>query len=321
MRRLIAEDPAMRALADELRATNTGLDTLLDDVAAVEVPGRLVTLIQGHRASDVAVVEPTSSEKDSTAADEAPDDGDVIALRQPVPVPRRVSYGPLAAAASIALLISSGALFHLYNTSNSERTRMQAVLATAKEEVESRGRALADANAELSRLAGLAEQASSQRRETADRLIANEESAQQLEVERAALEGRYAALESQNERLNQRLTRRRAEVAESETARDQISADLADARQALAEMETEAGSTRQALTAEVQDLTAKLDLHKNQMASLAEELEAGEKRSETANTNLAKIRSEQTALQRQLAAAELEREQLQAERQACRAGG
>ena len=192
---------------------------------------------------------------------------------------------------------------------------MQAVLATAKEEVENRGRALADANAELKRLAGLAEQASSQRQETADRLMANEESVQQLGVEHAALEGRYAALESQNQRLNERLTRQRTAVAESETARDQISADLADARQALAEMETEASSTRRTLTAEVQDLTAQLDLRQSEVASLAEELKAGKELSETASANLARIRDEQTALQRQLAAAEQERQQLQAERQ------
>lgn len=313
VRRMIAEDPAVKALADELRATNAGLDTLLDDVAAVNVPDQLVALIRGHGTSNVAVVEPASPKEDDATADEAADDGGVIALRQPAP--RRISYGPLAAAASIALLISSGALFHLYNTSFTERTRMQAVLATATEEAESRGRALADARAELQRLAGLAEQASSQRQETSERLMANEESVQQLEVERAALEGRYAALEGENERLNDMLARQRADVAESETARDLIAADLADARQALADIETEASSVRQTLTAEVQELTAKLELRQREMASLAENLEAGKERSQTANASLARIRNERAALQRRLTATELEKEQLQAERQ------
>ncbi len=312
VRRLIAEDPGARALVDELRATNTGLDTLLDDVAAVEVPERLVALIQGHGTSDIAVVEPASRNEEQAPLDQTPDDGDVVALQQPAR--RRISYGPLAAAASVALLISSGALFHLYNTSNAERTQMQSALATATDEIESRRQALADANAELKRLTNLAELASSRRRETADQLMANEESVQQLEVEHAALEGRYAALEGQNQRLNERLTRQRAEVAESETARDQISADLADARQALAEMETEANSSRQALMAEVQDLGAKLEQRQSEMASLVEELEVGKERSETANTNLARIQSEQQTLQRRLAAAEQERERLQTER-------
>ncbi len=314
VRRMIAEDPAVRALAEELRATNTGLDTLLDDVAAVEVPDRLVALIRGHGTSDVAVVEPAPSKEDKDKDDEVPHEGDVIALRQPPP--RRVSYGPLAAAASIALLISSGALFHLYNTSYTERTQMQTVLAKATEEAENRGRALADARAELKRLAGLAEQASSQRQETTEQLMANEESVQQLEVERAALEGRYGALEGENERLSDMLTRQRAQVAESETAKDQISADLAEARQTLAALEVGADSTRQTLTAEVEDLTAKLNLRQREMASLAEELEVGKERSESANANLAKVRNQQETLRRQLAAAELEKERLQAEHEA-----
>ena len=88
VRRMIAEDPAVRALVDELRATNTELDTLLDDVAAVEVPDRLVTLIRGHGTSDVAVVEPASREEDDETDDEEQGDGGVIALRHPAP--RRV---------------------------------------------------------------------------------------------------------------------------------------------------------------------------------------------------------------------------------------
>ena len=90
VRRLIAEDPAARTLADELRATNAGLDTLLDDVAAVEVPDRLIALIRGHGTSDVAVVEPASRKEDGTKGDEVSDDGDVIALRQARPSARQL---------------------------------------------------------------------------------------------------------------------------------------------------------------------------------------------------------------------------------------
>ena len=57
---------------------------------------------------------------------------------------------------------------------------------------------LADARAEIMRLSGLAEQASDRSRKTADRLMANEEAVQRIEVERAALEGRYSVLKGEN---------------------------------------------------------------------------------------------------------------------------
>jgi len=313
VRRLIADDPAVRQLVDELRATNTGLDTLLDDVAAVEVPERLVALIHGHGSDDVAIMTPSSGGSAQGSDGEALAD-DVVTLRQPVH--RRTSYGPLAAAASIALLISSGALYYIYQSSNSERTRLQAVLTTTTEEAETRGRALADARAELKRLSGLAELASSQRQETTDQLLVNEDAIQRLEVERAALEGRYMVLESENESLNEALDRRRSEVASREAERDRLSADLADARQTLTAAEAEAGNATALLTAEVEDLTTKLDRREQEMATLSEELAAGEQRSETALANLAEIRSEQANLERSLAAAELDKQQLQAERAA-----
>lgn len=309
VRRLIEDNAAVRALVEELRATNTGLDTLLDDVAAVEVPEGLVALIQGHAASDVAVIEPKSGDESDTG-----ESGDVAAFRQPPP--RRVSYGPLAAAASIALLISSGALYYIYDSSNAERLRMQSVLATATEEVENRGRALADARAELNRLAGLADQASSQRRENAGKLLANEETIQELEVARAALEGRYAALEGENERLNARLQLQRIEIAESELTRDQLSTDLADAREALSAAENQTSDLQERLTAEVQDLTAKLGERDENVLALTERLEVGEQRSEVARTSLAEVRNERAALRRELAQMESEREQLLADRQA-----
>lgn len=312
VRRMIADDPTVRALADELRATNTGLDTLLDDVAAVEVPDRLTALIKGHGSNDVAVVQPAAPAPSTPVDEPASDDGDVVVFQ---PSPRRISYGPLAAAASVAMLISSGALFYVYNNAETERSRMQAVLATATEETASKERALSDARTELDRLAGLAEQASTRGRETASQLMANEEAVQQLEVERAALEGRYAALQGENERMNERLQQQRSEIAESESARDQVSADLADARQALSEAETTTASLRETLTTEVEDLTARLDRREQDMAALTDDLEAGKELSATARADLDRIRNERAAVERRLASAEADRQRLQAERQ------
>lgn len=313
VRRLIEEDPAARALADELRATNAGLDTLLDDVASVEVPDKLVALIRGHGDDDVAIAESGFGDRQKAAESDAGGVGEVVDFRQQAP--RGRSYGPLAAAASLALLISSGALFHVYNSANDERARLQADLANANDVAETRERALADAEVELQRLASLAELASTQRRETTDELMANEETVQQLEVERAALEGSFAALEDENQRLNRMVEQQQAEVVKNEAARDRIAADLAETRQALADAGTKADDVRRTLSAEVDDLAAELDRRQQEMAALGEELEAREQRAETANTNLAKIRGEQAELERQLAAAEVEKRQLQAERQ------
>ena len=312
VRRLIEEDPAARALVDDLRATNAGLDTLLEDVASVEVPDKLVALIRGHGANEVAIAEPGFGDQPRAADGETGGDGEVVTLHQHAP--RGRSYGPLAAAASLALLISSGALFHVFNSANDERTRLQADLANATDVAETNERALADAEAELQRLASLAEQASNQRRETTDQLMANEEAVQQLEVERATLEGSYAALDDENQRLNRMVEQQRTEVAKSEAARDRIAADLADTRQALADAGTEADDVRRTLSAEVEGLAAELDRRQQEMAALGEELEAREQRVETANTDLAEIRNEQADLERQLAAAEADKRELQAER-------
>ena len=301
--RLMEEDPSVRALVEELRATNAGLDTLLDDVAEVEVPEGLAALIKSHGASDVTVLDPKSG-----AAN------DIESARQTSdffqPAPRRIGYGPLAAAASIALLISSAALYFVYDTSRAERLRLQSEIATATEEADSRGRALADAEAELRRLAGLAENASNERRQTAVQLLANEERIQELEVMNATLEGRYVALEGENERLSTRLQEQQDDLAASELGRDQTAEDLADARDALAEAEARTADLQEALQARVNILSDDLDQQREEVLALQAELEAKEQRSELARNNLAALRNDRAALRRDLARLETDRQQL-----------
>lgn len=55
VRQLIEEDPSVRDLADDLRATNAGLDMLLEDVAEVRVPGSLVAMIRSHKRNGISV--------------------------------------------------------------------------------------------------------------------------------------------------------------------------------------------------------------------------------------------------------------------------
>ena len=46
IRGLIARDPNVRAVVDELRAVNDDLDTFLDDISTADVPQELVTMIR-----------------------------------------------------------------------------------------------------------------------------------------------------------------------------------------------------------------------------------------------------------------------------------
>jgi len=310
IRRLIDEDPAVRQWVDGLRATNAGLDSLLDDVAAVEVPDELVTLIRSHGTDGVTVMPSPAGDITGSADLQASAGGGVVAM--PQVAPRRRSYGPLAAAASIALMISSGALYYIYNDALAERTRLQAAVASATEEAETRGRALADAETELQRLTGLAEQASSLRLESTDQLLANEDAIQQLRVEQAALEGRYDALEADNQRLNELLEQRRTQVADSDADRDRLVEDLTKARRTLADAETQSATTRATLNADVQNLNARLEQREQELAILKSELEASEGRSTVASADLAQVREEQAELERRLATAELDKQQLAA---------
>jgi len=66
----------------------------------------------------------------------------------------------------------------------------------------------------------LAHQASDFTQQTADELATNEEWMRQLEVEQADLQGRYAALEGENQRLGTLVEQQRNDLADSETACD-----------------------------------------------------------------------------------------------------
>jgi len=319
VRRLIERDPAVRALVDELRATNAGLDTLLDDVAAVEVPEKLVSMIRGHGSSDVAIVDHRTEDgnlapdpKEATA-NEA-DHGDVVAFREPQR--SGFSYGALAAAAAVALLISTGALYHFYTTFESDRGQLEAALDAADQKVEDQARELIDAKSELSRLAGLSEQAASRNEETTAALAANEETVQRLEVERADLQGRFAVLDDENQRLSDLVEERRLALTESRTASDEVTNQLDDARRTLADAERETENMRARLTANVQDLTAELNEREQEVASLVETLETREEQSAAIRSNLADLAATRAELEQRLTEAEAEKQTLLAAREA-----
>ena len=300
VRRLIKDDPSVKALVEELRAANAQLDTMFDDVAAVEVPDQLVALIRGHGTEDVAVFAPKAENKGTS------EEGDVVELKHPIG--RRPYYGSLAAAASVGLIISCSALLYQYSSFDNERASLETALATATEKVEGQADELTDAAAELQRVALLAQQASDLTRQAADELAANEERMRQLEVEQAALQGRYAALEGENQRLGTLVEQQGNDLADSETARDRAMQQLAAAEQTLSTTQSQSASDRRALTAEIDRLTADLESEQQTVAALTEELTVNERIAQTASANLAKVTSEQADLERRLAEATINME-------------
>ena len=297
VRRLIDEDPSVKALVEELRAANAQLDTMLDDVAAVEVPDQLVALIRGHGAEDVAIFAPKAEGKGTS------EEGDVVELKHARG--SRPYYGPLAAAASVGLIISCSALLYQYSSFDNERASLETALATATEKVDGQARELADADVELQRVALLAQQASDLTQQTADELAANEERMRQLEVEQADLQGRYAALEGENQRLGTLVEQQRNDLAESETARDRAMQQLAAAEQTLSTTQSQSESDRKALLAENGRLKADLESRQQTVASLTEELITNQRLAQAASANLAKATSGQVDLERRLAEATL----------------
>ena len=297
VRRLIDEDPSVKALVVELRAANAQLDTMLDDVAAVEVPDQLVALIRGHGAEDVAIFAPKAEGKGAS------EEGDVVELKHAIG--SRPYYGPLAAAALVGLIISCSALLYQYRSFDNERTSLETALATAAEKVDGQARELADADVELQRVTLLAQQASDHSQQTADELAANEERMRQLEVEQADLQGRYAALEGENQRLGTLVEQQGNDLADSETARDRAMQQLAAAKQTLGTTQSQSESDRRALLAENDRLKADLESRQQTVASLTEELITNQRLAQAAGANLAKATSEQADLERRLAEATL----------------
>ena len=318
IRRMITHDPAASAFVDELRATNAELGSLLDSVADVEVPPHLASMIRCHGSGDVAIaaIPQTRDHAPKTKADDggSGEEADIVSFRQLAAQPRR-TYGPVAAAATIACLISTAALFQLYTTSAADQDLLQSSLTHAKEVADNQAKQLSDARSELKRLSAIANLASIQSQKTVGELITNEDAIQRLEVERAVLEGRYAALEGRYGQLRNLLEGQRAAIGESKATRDKLAAELSNARQTLAAATSDAENLQRTLRAEVDALEAEIEKREQDIAVLSEDLSERDLRVATMTTSLAALRDEQTTLQRQLTSVELDRDRLREERQ------
>ncbi len=251
VRELLEHDLAAQRLAEDLRATNAGLDTLLDDVAAVEVPEKLVALIRGHDANQILIAD----EPVAAASERKSDSGAAIVdLRRPS-LPG-FGYGGLAAAASLAFLVSFGALLYVYTTYQEDRAHLERTLAEASKASNIRQKELADASAEVQELTVLAERAVEESEHAREELTRRDSAIQNLEVERANLQSRHGVLLGENERLGDLVVERTKAFARVDQEREQVLADLSSLQEDLQAERGEAQRVRSLLSAQSPGLDA-----------------------------------------------------------------
>lgn len=311
---LLERDTDAMRFADDLRATNSGLDTLLDDVAAIEVPDKLVALIQSHASRDVLVV----GQQDSSGS-KVDGNGAIAgnAVDRP-PMAPGFGYGALAAAASIAFFVSCGALLHLYTSFQDDRARLEMTLAEASTMAETSQRELAAASAEVERYRVVADQSVSESELVSRQLTEKSDLIQRLEVDQAAMQGRYDELVGENKRLSGLARERSTEAAAIDEEREQLMADLSEVREALEAERGETFRARSVLRSQASDLADDLTEKQERLATLSAELADIQKKSAANSSTMTEMQSERQALQNRLASLEVDYRELTTERDGAR---
>jgi len=255
VRELLAANPAAQTLADDLRSTNARLKDLLEFDTEVPEPDHLAAMIRAHGA--------LRAEREGRRTT-----GQVIPFRaEPKPAQRTRSYGPLAAAASIALLIAGGGLLYQNNVFDEERQRLQAELANVETTLSNR---------------------------------ANE--FQQLQTEQASLERRLAMLSDENGELGQQIEESSQQVAEAEAERDRLAGELESAQAAVESTLASADADRDALLADVTDLNSQLTTKQQQVDALSAELTSTVDQARATTASLEQLRGDHQALETRVAA-------------------
>lgn len=278
---MLATRPDVRAMADELRALDTSLNTLFNDVDDVDVPDHIVQLIHDH------------TEKGATATDQQPakrDEINIVDFQQAKEARRRFGYGSLATAASVAAMICSAAFFQVYKTVDADRSQLTAELTVAANILKDGERALVQSEEQMKQLRN--EQSVLQQRyealiEDKERLdgLAHDRDrvAAELADAKRSLEIRISdhelgrTLQAKVAELAADLTDREGQLAnladehrtlESEKA--EIQQQLGDLEKTLASKEEEAG----ALKNEQKQLALEVSKERQQVAALKGELDA-----------------------------------------------
>jgi anti-sigma factor RsiW len=182
------------------------------------------------------------------------------------PAKRTWSYGPLAAAASIALVIAGGGLLYQNHVFDQERQRLQAELTSAETTLTERAGEL-----------------------------------QELQTEQATQERRLAALVDKNGKLGQQIEETSQQVAAAEAERDLLAGELQSARAAVESTLASADADREALLADVADLNSQLTTKQQQVDDLSAELTSTVDQARTTAVSLAELRDDHQALETRFA--------------------
>jgi len=231
VRELLATDPAARALADDFRDVDTGLKTAFQALGNIPVSDELMERIHAQDQAFAAKASEATTDK-------------VVAF-PPAARPVTRSYAPLAAAASLALVIAGGGFLYQFEA------RKDLVQTLAELETER--------STQQSRIEGLEVEASSLQ----DRLAAVTDAREDAETALSATTGDLGRLE--------------AELETVIAARDEADAALASATEALTslrETETELEQQVSALEEEAGQVAVKGATERNALQSQLADLEA-----------------------------------------------
>lgn len=319
VRDLLEKDPAAQALADGFRRSNANLDAMFD-TTAVSVPDELVAMIRAHGARRSERAGGT----DEVGA--APTSGEVVSF-PPEPTAKTWSYGPLAAAASLALVVAVGAL--VYNIRAQDE--LERTVAELENERQTQQVQIETQRAETGSLDEQLDVATAARREAemaftaasgdVARLGADlsavtaalDEAEQSLTSVTADLEGAQglnADLEQQLTALEQEASQTEAQAAAERNRLQQEAADLGDQLAAALDAQGTAEAGLAAANSTVADLIEAGSTLNQEVAALQEQAEAFETELAARSEQLTEAETALAQAQRQAAGLATERETL-----------
>ena len=303
VRELLATDPEAQALADEFRDSDTGLKVMFQAFDNMPVSEELIERMR-------APYEPIAlrSEED--------EENDTVVPFSQKPAAQRRSYGPLAMAASLALMVAGGGLLYQYQGQQrleqamaeleGDRSTLQgrveqlaantgslqdelAAVGAAREDAET---ALSTANSDIARLhdelasiTNARDDAESALAETTRNLASLRETEASLKLQMAELEEQAQQLATQStkarEALQTQLKDVQAELANATEARRTAEAEVTDADRTIGELIDEGAvlNTKVAeLEAETSRLTSNVAARESALRESRAELAQAERR-------------------------------------------
>ncbi|MEM8948774.1 MAG: hypothetical protein AAGC99_05520 [Pseudomonadota bacterium] len=274
VRELLATNPAAKALADDFREVDIGLAGMFEALGKIPVSDELMQRIQEQE-------EAFETRQKEIAA------GKVVAFPQPQ-TERPRTYGFLAAAASLALMIAGVGLIYQY------RTQQGLEQSVAELEVERSEQAtrIEGLETETASLQGELTAAADARTETETALSAVTEDATRLESE-------LATMTVARDEVENALASASASLAELRTSE-------ADLEQQMAALEDQSRAVTEQSAAEQKALQSQLADTQAELASVTDARRTAEAELAEASTTIEELRDEGAGLSRQLADLESE---------------